>query len=68
MGAVLMEALQILKFRYHKQRMDFTSGYHLSEKDLEIQEVDNSEDILDSVLQAENDEDWAKIFNIEEDT
>jgi hypothetical protein len=65
MGPVLMEALQMLKFHYKKQRLNFTTGYMFKEEDLELDKyVEDRTDTLGSVLNAEKGEDWDEILKL----
>ena len=48
---LLMEALQMLKFHLKKERLDFTAGWIISEKDLVDDEPE--EDLLHKLLQAD---------------
>lgn len=48
MSPVLMEALQLLKFLLKKQRLDFISGWAVSEEDM-VGEV-SDDNLLDAVV------------------
>ena len=59
---VLMEALQMLKFALKKARLNFTSGWIMSERDMQGEDSEqdllaallgeNREDTLDRIIQA----------------
>lgn len=50
---LLMEALQMLKYHFKKERLNFTEGLLMSENDSELIEDEPEEDLLHKLLQED---------------